>query len=704
MVALAERRPTDEQLSELTAAGDAEAFAALYDRYFQGVYDFVFRVVRDGDAVPEVIGQGFASAWAAMRRRHVENVRARVYVAVYAAAVERARRVRAVSGAERAGDDGVPNFTGLDTNRLADPAAVLRDAELVRLVWEGAASLGAAEYGLLDLQLRKGLPLAELAAELRIKQRTLEARLARLKDALVRSVAAARGESAPTRVSPLAVFASLALLAVPPGLQEAVWPRVVEQTRRPPAPRWKAKKTVVALAALAVLAAATAGVILALRGGGPHDPTSFQSTTHQIGAETSDATITISWTPEPNATGYSILWSAEPALPDETVDLAGDKAGTARVVTPGQWWFNLRTRDANGDWTHTVHIGPYVVIPVPNTRIASRPSELSNDDHPIFRLEASGEGTFECSLDGGQFQHCGARTAIGRIPDGRHRLQARVRDRYGNADATPAVWVWRLDTKAPRTRIDSAAFDDDKAFFRFSANERRAVFECRMDEGEFTRCRSPLSVDDLPEGDHLLVVRATDRAGNRDGSPAIRRWTVDTKRPKTRIVSGPSGVVHRTKATFGVDSNEDEVTYECSLDGRAYQACAANVAYVGLEAGEHTFLARARDEAGNVDSTPARRRWTVVDSSRPDTTITEHPRVSSRDTSPTFTFRSSEPGSSFECRLDAGAWRSCSSPKTYHGLANGSHVFRVRARDASGNADRTPASWSWTIHGGRKRR
>lgn len=698
MVAVAERRPTDEQLAERTAAGDAEAFAALYDRHVRGVYDFAFRVVHDDAAAAEVVYSGFAKAWDALRTRRVESVRACLYAAAYAAAVDQAHGGRGpVSGSEN-GDGAAPNFTGLDTGRLADPAAVLRDGELVRLVWESAAALEPREYALLDLQLRKGLAADELAPELGVKRGTLDARVSRLKDALVRSVVAACDEKAPPRVSPLAVFAALAPLAVPAGLQSAVWSRLLEQTRRPRAVRWRPTNTVIVLVAVGALAATTAGAVLALRGGGPHDPTGFRSSTHQVGAQTSDATISVRWTPAPRATGYSILWSSEPALPDETVDLAGNQASATRVVTPGQWWFNLRTKDASGEWTHTVHIGPYVVVAVPNTRIAVRPGKLSNDDRPVFHLEATGDGTFECSLDRGGFEPCGGRTAVGQVDDGRHRLEARVRDRYGNADASPAVWAWRVDTTAPRTRIDSAQLDEDKAVFRFSAGQRRSLFECRMDEGEFRRCRSPLSVDDLPEGDHEFVVRALDAAGNRDGSPAVKRWSVDTKPPKTRIVSGPSGVVHRTKATFGLDSNEDEVIYECSLDGGAYQACAPNVAYVGLAAGRHLFLARARDEAGNVDGSPARRRWTVVDTSRPDTTITDHPRVSSRDRSPTFRFRSSESGSTFECRLDAGSWRSCSSPRTYSALALGSHVFRVRARDATGNVDRTPATWSWTIH------
>jgi DNA-directed RNA polymerase specialized sigma24 family protein len=689
-VAVAERPPNDERLGELTADGHAEAFSALYDRHFQGVYDFAFRAVRDSDTAAEVVYESFARTWAALRKRPVGDVRTSLYAAAFRAAVERAPKP--------VGRSEAASFTALDTSRLADPATVIRDTELVALVWNAAAALSIRDYGLLDLQLRKRLPPGALAAELGVKRAALDARVGRLNEELVTTVLEKRDGAASARVSPLAVFAALEQLAAPAGLQDAVWARVLEHTRRPAPTRWKPTRTALLLA-LGILVATVTGAVLALRfGGGPQDPTGFRSTTHQIGAETSDAAIGLQWTPEPDATGYSILWSHEPTLPDETVDLPGTASGTTRTVTPGQWWFNLRTRDDDGDWTHTVHLGPYVIVSVPETRIVSRPALLSKDARPAFRFDATGEGTFECSLDRAAFKRCDVRTETGRLRDGRHRLQVRIRDLHGNADASPALWIWRVDTKAPGTRIVSAGVARRTATFRFASSERRSTFECRMDEGDFARCRSPLSVDDLRQGEHVFVVRATDPAGNRDRSPAVYRWEIDTRPPRTTILSGPSGVVHRARATFVLDSNEDEVTYECSLDGRAFAACPSTVTYRALSPGDHTFAARARDEAGNVDRTPARRRWTFVDTMPPDTMITDHPRINSNDSSPTFRFRSSEAGSTFQCRLDSGSWRSCSSPRTYNSLANGQHVFRVRARDAGGNVDRSPASWTWTIH------
>jgi hypothetical protein len=63
----------------------------------------------------------------------------------------------------------------------------------------------------------------------------------------------------------------------------------------------------------------------------------------------------------------------------------------------------------------------------------------------------------------------------------------------------------------------------------------------------------------------------------------------------------------------------------------------------------------------------------------------------------TFTFSSSDPGSTFQCKLDKHSFRSCNSPKKYKHLSDGKHTFRVRATDASGNVDGSPSRRKFTI-------
>jgi hypothetical protein len=62
-----------------------------------------------------------------------------------------------------------------------------------------------------------------------------------------------------------------------------------------------------------------------------------------------------------------------------------------------------------------------------------------------------------------------------------------------------------------------------------------------------------------------------------------------------------------------------------------------------------------------------------------------------------FRFGSSEAGSRFECKLDRGKLRACSSPKSYSRLRAGRHTFKVWAIDPAGNRAAKPAKRRFRI-------
>jgi hypothetical protein len=57
----------------------------------------------------------------------------------------------------------------------------------------------------------------------------------------------------------------------------------------------------------------------------------------------------------------------------------------------------------------------------------------------------------------------------------------------------------------------------------------------------------------------------------------------------------------------------------------------------------------------------------------------------------TFRFHSTEPGSTFRCKLDKRPATPCAATKRLRGLSPGRHVLKVFAIDAAGNTDPTPA-------------
>jgi subtilisin-like proprotein convertase family protein len=86
-----------------------------------------------------------------------------------------------------------------------------------------------------------------------------------------------------------------------------------------------------------------------------------------------------------------------------------------------------------------------------------------------------------------------------------------------------------------------------------------------------------------------------------------------------------------------------------------------------------------------------------LDTSPPDTTLREKPSPFTSNVNPKFSFRSSEGGSTFTCKLDDGAYQTCTSPKSYFLVSEGQHTFAVKAKDAANNVDPSPAEYTWTV-------
>jgi len=170
--------------------------------------------------------------------------------------------------------------------------------------------------------------------------------------------------------------------------------------------------------------------------------------------------------------------------------------------------------------------------------------------------------------------------------------------------------------------------------------------------------------------------------------------TVDMTPPDTAI-SAPAAGATTDSPSFEFAASETGATFQCALDAAAFAPCTSPVRYVSLAAGSHTFAVKAADSLGNVDASPATYAWTAIDTTPPDTVLSS--ATSGKDA--TFTFTSNEAGT-FECALDAAPLAACTSPAAYTNLVDGTHAFTVRAKDAAGNVDPSPATKSWTIRTG----
>jgi len=187
------------------------------------------------------------------------------------------------------------------------------------------------------------------------------------------------------------------------------------------------------------------------------------------------------------------------------------------------------------------------------------------------------------------------------------------------------------------------------------------------------------------------------------GVTGLAASAADSTAPDTAFTSGPAAGSSTSDSTptFGlgtVPANEPNPTFTCKVDAGADAPCTSPFTTASLAEGAHTVTATATDFGGNTDATPVTRTFTV-DTVAPDTAIDAGPPNggSTSDTTPTFGFTSTEAGSTFRCRVDAGAFAACATPFTTAALAAGSHSFFVAAVDAAGNLDATPAARTFTV-------
>jgi RNA polymerase sigma factor (sigma-70 family) len=152
--------PADEALDARTHAGDREAFRSLYGSQFEGVYDYVLRVVGDRGVAADVVRATFAKAQRAFAEQG-NDVAAWLFATARASALDalRYRRDRNCDVREAL------QFTRVDGDRVPD-ATVVFDRELAELVWDAAAALSREEYSLLALHVRHDLPADAIGEQL----------------------------------------------------------------------------------------------------------------------------------------------------------------------------------------------------------------------------------------------------------------------------------------------------------------------------------------------------------------------------------------------------------------------------------------------------------------------------------------------------------------------------------------------------------
>ena len=173
--------------------------------------------------------------------------------------------------------------------------------------------------------------------------------------------------------------------------------------------------------------------------------------------------------------------------------------------------------------------------------------------------------------------------------------------------------------------------------------------------------------------------------------------TLDRTPPQIMFPASPASIVgasHVELAVTATDNLAGVAKVVCSLNQHPLAACEGPLTLGDLTDGSYQFEVSATDRAGNVSETSVK-KW-LVDTLAPVLVITGKPPMFTNVTTAEFQFEGSDSGSmisDFKCAVDAMNPVTCTSPKSYTGVAEGQHSFEVTVTDNAGNAITKSADW-----------
>jgi hypothetical protein len=210
-----------------------------------------------------------------------------------------------------------------------------------------------------------------------------------------------------------------------------------------------------------------------------------------------------------------------------------------------------------------------------------------------------------------------------------------------------------------------------------------------------------ITLPGLAEGWHTATVAARDAGGNVDPTPLSHPFVVDRTPPTGLVLTGVGAATTGNGVSVSADAEDnltaiEDLTFAWRVDGGPWSdfSYAWRITLSGLFEGPHVLEARAGDPAGNA-SPPASIRFTV-DRTPPTTRVNSVTRDLAAGKA-TAAFSATDAllpdGLRFSWRVDGGAWSTFAAVTQAQltGLSPGPHTFEVRARDAAGNIDPTPA-------------
>lgn len=344
-----------------------------------------------------------------------------------------------------------------------------------------------------------------------------------------------------------------------------------------------------------------------------------------------------------------------------------------------------------------IDIAPATISP-PDTSIVDGPAQDATvfSATPTFAFASTAPGSiYECRITtpvatGASFAPCGSSYTTPTLFNGVHTLEVRAIDTTGNVDQTPASRKFNVEASSTNVKINfqpagsqvpSGFLKDSGSNFASRGNGYAYGWVC--DEGDAAWAFFDRNAANSPDQQHDTFA-ALDLFCE-EGAP-IGSW----------VMAVPNGT-YTVRAVAGDPIAWDSI-YKFDLNGvriidgtptssnrwlEGTRTVVVDNGYLGITANHAAF----NSKLAFVEIAPA-------SVNPPDTSIASGPAPDEtvNTATPTFAFTATTANPAFECQLDEGAFTICPTTYTTPALSNGRHTLAVRAIDASGNIDQSPAT------------
>ncbi|MBK7726753.1 MAG: RNA polymerase sigma factor [Dehalococcoidia bacterium] len=187
---VATRPASDDELVRRARAGDSTALGVLYSRYFDSVYDFLLRTLRDPAAAEDAAQDTFIKAARSLDTlASAERFKSWLFTIARRTALNQLRSDRAAMLFQRVPGCEEHQLEVVDEDRFRRSRLRCGGRRLVGRLG-AAAGFRPASYAVLDLHLCQGFDSPEIAEALGITRNHAAVKLNRVKETMRRSVTA----------------------------------------------------------------------------------------------------------------------------------------------------------------------------------------------------------------------------------------------------------------------------------------------------------------------------------------------------------------------------------------------------------------------------------------------------------------------------------------------------------------------------------